>query len=510
MSNRTCCVCTEPGKPTQIHHIDENPSNNSIENLAVLCLHCHECTQISGGFGRKLDAAQVSKFREQWLIRVHFRRHKADEDSIKAVTIKDHTAQPAIPLRDYIPVLPEFLKRAYDNALEGWEGTTADMLNSSYYVADVLEGMLVYLSSFYPDGHFDQRDPRDYISEVVSNLYSWHRHHMEPEGGGSGGTMIGPMVAMNVISDLRSMVDDMVSSLAGDPKNHIKFNFLEWRAKWESVAGEAKESSVHLTVEGQTLLKKAAIGENGSILKTTGTYGITITTDRFEIRASDPPRIKAKYLKAFNDLVTHQLITACDSDENLFQITDLGYKLADSITIAEDEKIEIVKFDDNAGFMGRVAIEHYKSSKEYIWLTANDLDSYDEEYLASLKDACKRGVTVRRIITVRQDAPPDFYDWYFDQIGLTGFDHRVYSKPIKECLFDLNIIDGKTCVMYLPQNQIECSVFRHVLVIANPVVVDRFQQIYQMMWTNAKPVQTKEEAVAFQRSLTSSKKSEGG
>jgi|GEM_PF-778456 len=343
MSNRTCCVCTEPGKPVQIHHIDEEPSNNSVANLAVLCLHCHEETQKTGGFGRKLDSAQVFKFREEWLIRVNRRRSKADEDSIKAVLEKDTGIQKAIPLRDYVPMLPELLKHAYSNARDGWAGTSADMLNASYYVADVLEGMLVYLASFYPDGHFDGRDARDYISEVVSVRYSWHRHHLEPKGAGPGGTVIAPMVAMNVISDLRSMVDDMVSSLAGDPRNYSKFNFLEWRAKWESAAGEAIESAVHLTVEGQTLLKKAAIGENGSILKTTGIHGITITTDRFEIRTNDPPRIKAKYLKAFNDLITLQLVTACDSDKNLFQITDLGYKIADSITIEEDEETEIVK-----------------------------------------------------------------------------------------------------------------------------------------------------------------------
>ena len=53
-SDRTCCVCNIPGKPVQIHHIDENPSNNLIDNLCVLCLDCHNDTMIKGGFGRKL------------------------------------------------------------------------------------------------------------------------------------------------------------------------------------------------------------------------------------------------------------------------------------------------------------------------------------------------------------------------------------------------------------------------------------------------------------------------
>jgi len=39
-SDNTCCVCRERGKRIQIHHIDESPSNNVFENLAVLCLEC--------------------------------------------------------------------------------------------------------------------------------------------------------------------------------------------------------------------------------------------------------------------------------------------------------------------------------------------------------------------------------------------------------------------------------------------------------------------------------------
>jgi hypothetical protein len=74
LSNRTCCVCRRQGKPVQIHHIDSNPTNNDIENLAVLCLDCHMQTMISGGFSRKLDATQVRLYREDWLNIVASRR----------------------------------------------------------------------------------------------------------------------------------------------------------------------------------------------------------------------------------------------------------------------------------------------------------------------------------------------------------------------------------------------------------------------------------------------------
>lgn len=66
LSDRTCCVCRVYGKPVQIHHIDEDPSNHESDNLAVLCLDCHRDTQIRGGFDRKLDSDQVVLYREDW------------------------------------------------------------------------------------------------------------------------------------------------------------------------------------------------------------------------------------------------------------------------------------------------------------------------------------------------------------------------------------------------------------------------------------------------------------
>src|SRR6266571_3576656 len=90
LSDRTCCVCRVRGKPFQIHHIDENPANNEPNNLAVLCLECHNETQIRGGFGRKLNADQIILYRDDWLIQVskarpaHFDRLSSTPTAIPA------------------------------------------------------------------------------------------------------------------------------------------------------------------------------------------------------------------------------------------------------------------------------------------------------------------------------------------------------------------------------------------------------------------------------------------
>jgi hypothetical protein len=75
LADRTCCVCHESGKQVQLHHVDEDPSHNELDNLAVLCLECHAQTQFSGGFGRKLNANLVRRYRAHWLSVVELRRN---------------------------------------------------------------------------------------------------------------------------------------------------------------------------------------------------------------------------------------------------------------------------------------------------------------------------------------------------------------------------------------------------------------------------------------------------
>ena len=94
-ADRMCCICRERAKPAQIHHIDENPANNDPSNLAVLCLHCHEDTQIRGGFGRKLDAHQVIQYREDWYARVQKRRDTADDIAARHQAAKPEIAKGA-------------------------------------------------------------------------------------------------------------------------------------------------------------------------------------------------------------------------------------------------------------------------------------------------------------------------------------------------------------------------------------------------------------------------------
>jgi hypothetical protein len=79
-SDRTCCICQIPGKPYQIHHIDDDPSNNDIRNLAILCRDHHDETMIKGGFNRKLNADLITLYRDDWVAVVVQRRGKVQAD----------------------------------------------------------------------------------------------------------------------------------------------------------------------------------------------------------------------------------------------------------------------------------------------------------------------------------------------------------------------------------------------------------------------------------------------
>ena len=239
-SDRTCCVCRERGKTVQIHHIDEDPSNNQFDNFAVLCLECHNDTQIKGGFGRKLNRDLVIKYRNEWLERVQSRRDEADKIAISKATGLSPSTRTIEPLlyseekmkaiREYVSLLPELRKELITKAQEEWDsGVTTRMVDASYKYIDALQGILVQLAGFYPEGNFGKVDLHEFFSEQISLRFLWHRTISEPDGPGTGGTIVNVMVSNNVVEDVEKMVEDMALSLAGYDDS---FKWEEWSKLW--------------------------------------------------------------------------------------------------------------------------------------------------------------------------------------------------------------------------------------------------------------------------------------
>ncbi len=108
------------------------------------------------------------------------------------------------------------------------------MLNAGYSVVEVLEDVVVSLATYYPEGHFDSENPRDYFSELIASRFRWHTYHLETEGKGRSGTLVGPMVVGAVIHDLELMIVDVVTSLTQDWEAAVDTDLERWKGDWTS------------------------------------------------------------------------------------------------------------------------------------------------------------------------------------------------------------------------------------------------------------------------------------
>ncbi len=254
-SDRTCCVCNEKGKSTQIHHIDEDPSNNSKSNLAILCFDCHEETQIRGGFGRKLNAQQVLKYKSEWLERVCNRRQEADKlASLKTITNNEGNVEPEQTtelfiedssiseeiekhnyenerklLESYVSKIIDFKAVIYKHVKPKWDsGINSKMKSGIYEVIDFYEEVLSELVTFYPNNLFDG-NAKVFINDAVSARFNWHRTINNVYG--RLGTMDAVIIADMVLNDVDNMVQDTVRVLA----EKYGVEYKEWEKRWTKI-----------------------------------------------------------------------------------------------------------------------------------------------------------------------------------------------------------------------------------------------------------------------------------
>jgi hypothetical protein len=64
LSNNRCCVCQTPF--IQFHHIDDDPSNNAIDNIAPLCPNCHNQAHSNSKLTVSLTSARIILLRDKW------------------------------------------------------------------------------------------------------------------------------------------------------------------------------------------------------------------------------------------------------------------------------------------------------------------------------------------------------------------------------------------------------------------------------------------------------------
>jgi hypothetical protein len=239
--DRTCCVCHIPGLSVQLHHIDENPTNHAISNLAVLCLQHHEETQLRGGFAKKLKAADVVLSRDDWVRRVQSRRDKADEIVIQhmagVVPTQLEPKEWNIPSKakvvGLLNALPSIRRAAIAVAQPRWEmEITSEMCQGSDDAIDILESTWLRLAKFYPQNHFGERSADHFFSEFVAGRFEWHHKICEPRGPGSSGTIVHVTTSGAVLNDVARAIEETVDGLFIGFCLH-PFDIRKWHSDWD-------------------------------------------------------------------------------------------------------------------------------------------------------------------------------------------------------------------------------------------------------------------------------------
>ena len=78
-SANTCAVCRRRDIPTQIHHIDKNPNNNTFDNLILLCNNCHDEAHTHHDLSQNLTQDKLIFCKLEW-------EKEVEKRSISAMT----------------------------------------------------------------------------------------------------------------------------------------------------------------------------------------------------------------------------------------------------------------------------------------------------------------------------------------------------------------------------------------------------------------------------------------
>jgi hypothetical protein len=219
----------------QLHYLDDDHSNDAVENLAVLCLECHHQTQVRGGVARHLSPSEVTKCRDDWHSRVQKRRDQADALAVEVMAKVVRAAdRRSLPVEEYIRALPALRKGAYAAARTASDGGTLRSVEGSFAIIDVMQVVLMALASYYPRGHFGADNVRDYMSELLATHLRWQYHRHQPRGHGNDGSTVNALVAESVLTDTEHMVVELVESLTLDLAAPNNSGFLNWKREWDA------------------------------------------------------------------------------------------------------------------------------------------------------------------------------------------------------------------------------------------------------------------------------------
>ena len=202
-------------------------STNNTKYVAVSALVAASFAGVAVFLHRKKDAlvaALVPNELKSDLPDDYVRRHTDSEAHIRLVRR-----------------LPEMKAVAHLSSREGWESpVTLDMREASYDMIDFLQFAWLRLAEFYPRKNFDGVIALEYIESYTRTRFAFHWAKHEPEGPGTGGTIVGVQVGADVINDLESLTKDTMQSLFFD-NQHLQVE--DWLKRWQAADGDAEAAA---------------------------------------------------------------------------------------------------------------------------------------------------------------------------------------------------------------------------------------------------------------------------
>jgi hypothetical protein len=105
------------------------------------------------------------------------------------------------------------------------------MVEANYAYKDALVAVLIFLSNSYSPDQFGGQTAEEFFSDVITTRYRWHRAVAEPQGGGTGGTIMNVLCTGAVLEDVIKMVEDMVMALV---QYDDSFDWKGWPEAWRN------------------------------------------------------------------------------------------------------------------------------------------------------------------------------------------------------------------------------------------------------------------------------------
>lgn len=135
--------------------------------------------------------------------------------------------------------LPELKAIAHRTAQPGWDtGVTIEMRKATYDVVDFYEIIWLKLAEFYPVKQFGKGGAAAHIKSYIRERYKFHWAKHEPDGPGTGGTIVGVLTGGDVMEDLDRLIVETATAVVGYRDD---FDFKTWHVRW-AAAGPSNDA----------------------------------------------------------------------------------------------------------------------------------------------------------------------------------------------------------------------------------------------------------------------------